>query len=37
LQGKPYDGHPLGTVIPEIEKQIGVSEAKSRRRRALHV
>jgi len=22
LQGKPYDGH--GTVIPEIEKQIGV-------------
>ena len=25
LPGKPYDGHTLGTVIPEIEKQIGVS------------
>jgi transposase, IS5 family len=25
LPGKPYDGHTLGTVIPEIAKQIGVS------------
>lgn len=25
LPGKPYDGHTLGTVIPEIEQQIGVS------------
>jgi transposase, IS5 family len=25
LPGKPYDGHTLGTVIPEIERQIGVS------------
>jgi len=25
LPGKPYDGHTLGTVIPEIEKQIGLS------------
>jgi transposase, IS5 family len=25
LPGKPYDGHPLGTVIPKIEKQTGIS------------
>jgi transposase, IS5 family len=25
LPGKPYDGHTLGLVIPQIEKQIGVS------------
>jgi IS5 family transposase len=25
LPGKPYDGHTLGTVIPEIEQQVGVS------------
>jgi transposase, IS5 family len=25
LPGKPYDGDLLGTIIPEIEKQIGVS------------
>jgi IS5 family transposase len=25
LPGKPYDGHTLGTVIPEIETQTGVS------------
>jgi transposase, IS5 family len=25
LPGKPYDGHTLGIVIPDIEKQIGVS------------
>lgn len=25
LPGKPYDGHTLGVVIPEIERQIGVS------------
>jgi IS5 family transposase len=25
LPGKPYDGHTLGTIIPEIEEQIGVT------------
>jgi transposase, IS5 family len=25
LPGKPYDGHTLGVVLPEIEKQVGVS------------
>jgi transposase, IS5 family len=25
LPGKPYDGHTLGTVIPEIEAQLGVT------------
>jgi transposase, IS5 family len=25
LPGKPYDGHTLGTIIPEIEKQLGVT------------
>jgi transposase, IS5 family len=25
LPGNPYDGHPLATVIPEIETQIGAS------------
>jgi transposase, IS5 family len=25
LPGKPYDGHTLGTVIPEIKQQVGVT------------
>src|ERR1700722_3466961 len=25
LPGKPYDGHTLGTIIPEIEEQLGVT------------
>jgi hypothetical protein len=23
LPGKPYDGHTLGTIIPEIERRVG--------------
>lgn len=33
LPGNPYDGHTLGVVLPEIEKQIADDRARCRRSR----